>query len=365
MLPYIKYLKYFFFKKYPAEITFFVTASCNFRCRHCFNWQNIEKVNPEKELSIGEIEKITKTIPSFLRLSLSGGEPFLRKDLVQICRAFYENCDVKFITIPTNASLPEKIKSDVEDILKTCPGLHLHVSLSLDGLGKDRDYAVGRENTISSLENSVDVLKELQKKYSNLGIGVITTQTPLNENTLDQIYEYATKTLEVDNFGFNIARTGAKEEAETGGSLDKYKQFIEKLMARKNSSKLDFFLRNIFVAKRNLVFKRVLKANREKKFLSPCFSGKLRIVISETGDVYPCETLQYSQESKKILMGNLRDFNLDFKKLFFSEKAQKTKKNIKKSKCFCAHECDLETNILFNLRFFPRLLLEIFKNFKR
>ena len=361
MLFYLKYLKYLFLKKYPAEITFFVTAACNFRCRHCFNWENIEKANLKNELSFKEIEKITKTIPSFIRLSLSGGEPFLRPDLAQICRAFHENCDVKFISIPTNASLPEKIANSTEQILNSCPNLFLHISLSVDGLGKHRDHIVGRKDTFASLIKTAQELKRLRSSYPNLSLGVITTQSPDNETKLEEIYKFSLETLKVDNFGFNIARIIKKNKIETDADLEIYKKFTQKLMSEKKSSRLKFPLSNLLVAKRNLVFKRVLKMHTEKKYQSPCFSGNLRVVINETGDVYPCETFQYCHNKENFLIGNLKDYDLNFKKLFFSPNAQRIKSYIKKTKCFCAHECDLETNILFNPKSLPQLLFEALK----
>lgn len=362
MFSYIKYLKYFFYKKYPVEITFFVTANCNFRCRHCFNWKKIKKFNPQNELSIKEIRQMTKTIPPFLRLSLSGGEPFLRNDLVEICQAFYENCHIKFITIPTNASLPKKIIGDVEKILTLCPKLFLHISISVDGLGKDRDNIVGRKNTFKKLIETARKLKKLKNKYANLKFGVITTQTPNNEKQLDKIYKFCLKTLKVDNFGFNLVRMNPKDKKETNADLIIYKRFTQKLANDKGPSVFSFPFSALFAAKKNIVFKQVLKINKEKKYQSACYSGKLRVVIDELGNIYPCETLQYCNNKNIFLMGNIREYKLDFKKVFFSPKAQKIKNHIKKTKCFCAHECDLETNILFNLKYFPQLFFEAIKN---
>lgn len=366
MWSYLKYLKYLFFKKYPVEITFFVTAKCNFRCIHCFNWQNIANATPKNELTMAEIEKITSTIPCFLRLSLSGGEPFLRDDLIQICQSFYKNCQVKFITIPTNGYLTEKIIKDTEQILKTCPKLFLNIGLSLDDLGTGRDIVVGRENTFKSLIKTARDMKNLQKKYNNLGLGVITTQIPQNEHRLEEIYQFALNTLDIDNFGFNVARTmNFGSNVATLANLDIYKEFTKKLIREKKSSRFNFPLAKFFVAKRNLVFERVLKTYQTKKYQSVCFSGRLRVVINEKGDVYPCETFQFCSNKESFLMGNLRNYDLNFKKLFFSQSAQKIKDNIKKTKCFCAHECDMETNILFNIRFLPRILWEAMKiNFK-
>lgn len=362
MLSYLKYLKYFFIRKYPAEITFFVTASCNFRCRHCFNWKKVAKAEHRGELSLDEIEKITKTLPSIIRLSLSGGEPFLRKDLVQICQAFYKNCHVKFISIPTNASLTEKIVSDVRQITASCPNLFLHVSLSVEGIGEKRDYIVRRKNTTASLIKTAQELRKLQKSAPNLSLGVITTQSPDNENQLDEIYQFALEKLKIDNFGFNIARIYSKNKVETRSDLEIYEKFTKKLMCDKRSSRLKFPLSSLFAARRNLVLSHVLKTFKEKKYQIPCFAGNLRVVIDEMGNVYPCEPLQYCPARKNFLMGNLRDYGLNFKKLFFSPSAFKVKDYIRKTKCFCAHDCDAEVNILFNLKFLPRLLLKALKN---
>jgi len=358
MLSYLKYLKYLFVKKYPAEITFFVTAACNFRCRHCFNLEKIKKADHKNELSIKEIERITKNIPPFIRLSLSGGEPFLRNDLVQICRAFYNNCQIRFMSIPTNAYLTEKIIGDTRQIAQFCPKLFLHISLSVDGVGKKRDYIVGKKNTTPSLIKTAQELKKLQKSLPNLSFGAITTQSPDNEGKLDEIYKFCLETLKVDNFGFNIARIYSKGKVETASNLEIYEKFTQKLMDSKKSSKFKFPFSSLFIARRNMVFKHVLKTFKEKRYQMPCFSGKLRIIIDEVGNIYPCETLQYCPNKQKFLMGNLRDYGLDFKKLFFSPNAQKVKNYIRKTKCFCAHDCDAETNILFNPKLLPRLLFE-------
>ena len=354
-LRYLTYLKYLFYKRYPAEITFFVTARCNFRCLHCFNIEKIKKGDFQNELSLSEIEKISKTIPEFMRLSLSGGEPFLREDLAEICRLFYKNCRVGFISIPTNASLPEKIAQDAEKIVRFCPDLFLSISLSLDGLGKQRDDIVGRTNTEELLLQTARKINLLKGKYPNLGIGSITTQIPKNENQLDEIHQFALKRLLVDNFGFNIARMTEGKMASP--SLRIYQDFTQRLAKRKQPL-FKFFLSRLVAAKKALVFKQVLRTNRQGRYLRPCFSGNLRVVIDELGNVYPCETLQYARNNQKFLMGSLRDYNLNFKKLFFSQQAQEIKSKIRKTKCFCAHECDLETNILFNPGSVPELIIQ-------
>jgi len=69
------------------------------------------------------------------------------------------------------------------------------------------------------------------------------------------------------------------------------------------------------------------------------------------GDVYPCELLD---DEHKI--GNIRDFDLDFKKLWLSKKAKDEVNFIRKTKCFCTHECFNSVNIMFNPKFYPRII---------
>ena len=57
------------------------------------------------ELTLEEIDKITKTMDPILQLLLTGGEPYLRHDLDQIVKIFYENCKVPIMTIPSNGCI--------------------------------------------------------------------------------------------------------------------------------------------------------------------------------------------------------------------------------------------------------------------
>ena len=70
----------------PVNLIFFVTSKCNLLCRHCFYWEELNL--PKNELSLDEIEKVARSLPNLLSLSLTGGEPYLRPDLPDIAAAF-------------------------------------------------------------------------------------------------------------------------------------------------------------------------------------------------------------------------------------------------------------------------------------
>jgi len=357
-LDYLHFVNRYFIKNYPVEITFFVTNRCNFRCKHCLNWQKIED-RKGRELSISEIRQISKTMKPFLRLLISGGEPFLREDLSEICKVFYENCKIKHITIPTNGFLTSRIVEVTEQILRDCNNALVNVSLSLDGLYEKRDQICGVKGSFKKFEETYHELTILKDKYPNLGVGVITTHTHDNQENLKEIFEYALNVLKVDNFGYSLVRGSLKYPIETKVDINLYEEMAELInnSVKEKKSKLNFPFFKMFLAKRALLYKTVIKTYKEKKWQIPCYAGRLRAVFDEIGNVYPCETLMLDKK-EQFSFGNFRDHNYDFNRIWFSKKASEIRKKIVTSKCFCRHECDLTINILFNLRLLPTLIRE-------
>lgn len=84
--------------------------------------------------------------------------------------------------------------------------------------------------------------------------------------------------------------------------------------------------------------------------ISTCYAGKLSVVMKENGDIYACEDFLNTR------IGNIREWNYDFKKALTSLQAEKIRRNIAKSKCFCTYECALTANILFNPKYYPKML---------
>ena len=100
-----------------SYLIFYVTNRCNFRCKFCFYYAEIEKGRKPNELSLDEIDQFSRQLGPLLQLSLTGGEPFLRKDFAELTDIFIRNCDPRYITIPTNASLTDRMARFLEDVL--------------------------------------------------------------------------------------------------------------------------------------------------------------------------------------------------------------------------------------------------------
>src|SRR5437868_838588 len=121
----------------------FVTSRCNSLCRTCFYF---DKLNSKDDLTTGEIERISETAPSFHKLWISGGEPFLREELADIVAMFVRRNGVRNLNLPTNGLVPEKIFRTMDRMLASCPELSIDLNFSLDGLANTHDSIRGVPN---------------------------------------------------------------------------------------------------------------------------------------------------------------------------------------------------------------------------
>ena len=106
----------YFKKKNPVSLIIFVTNRCDARCPFCFI--DFDDPNTFKgELTLEEIEKLTKSFgKSLLNVNLTGGEPFARKDIIDIAKLYILNSTIQSIYVTTNASLPDRIENFVKEI---------------------------------------------------------------------------------------------------------------------------------------------------------------------------------------------------------------------------------------------------------
>ena len=79
-----------------------------------------DKLNQNNDLSLKEFEKISEKLGFFSVLLLSGGEPFLRNDLEEICRIFIRNNRVDTLLIPTNGILTDEILRVTKNLAVLC-----------------------------------------------------------------------------------------------------------------------------------------------------------------------------------------------------------------------------------------------------
>ena len=354
---------FFKFNQLPSYFIFYPTSRCNLKCSHCFYHDSLNK--KFNELSVEELNNITKTMDPILHLILTGGEPYLRKDLDKITQVFYENTQTPIITIPSNGWYTSKMKDTLSSIMENCKDLILNQQISIDGIGDDHNK-IRMDKQVKSGKNSFEIaldtismIKELQKKYKRINLGIIITFTKQNQENFKNIISKIYDLTKPDNISINLVRGNPKEKVNEDLNINLYREAVDFRNSLYNDQKISghksFSGHKFATAARIILNDLVQKTFEQNNYSTPCYAGNLSGVMYPEGDVYPCEILDKSHK-----IGNIRNFNLNFKELWLSKKAKKEVNFIKKTKCFCTHECFNHANIVFNPKFYPSMIKKSF-----
>src|SRR5437773_9911051 len=154
----------------PVLLNILVTSVCEMRCTHCFFTDELDD-RPRKKLQMKtqEIDRIAETLGGNLGvLILAGGEPFTRKDLPEIARAFHQNNKLESIYIMSNGQIQKRIFPDVTRILEECPGLNVTVALGIDGLKTPHEKIRQKPGSWDIAIETARQLQSIKKEYPKL-----------------------------------------------------------------------------------------------------------------------------------------------------------------------------------------------------
>lgn len=342
---------------HPMTLTYSVTAACQSRCKTCQigAMYCMDPSRPEKDLFLDEIEKIFKTMKPVYFFNMSGGEPFLRRDLPEIVALACKYLRPRVVHTPTNAILTDRIIENTEKIIHivreydaTVP---VTVKPSIDGVGELHDEIRGVKGNFDCLLKTIDGLKKLEEKYDNFHLELGTVISNFNIDHLDEIEDFV-HTLGVESYRNEVAECRTEFfnlEDDITPPAAVYQKLIkdfarkveENIAAKKNLAKTTEALRVVYYD----IAGRILE---EKRQVIPCYAGVSNVHINYDGGVWPCCVLGYEQE-----MGNLREYDYDFQKLWHSPKAGEVRRYIRDRNCACPLANQGYSNILMH---FPSLV---------
>lgn len=338
--------------KSPSYLIFQITSKCNARCLTCFNWKRIDE-SEKNDLSLDEIEKISKNYGRLLQLTLGGGEPFLRDDIADICLLFNKNNAVQHITIPTNCLQPQKIKKAIDNILSQCNLNYLKIGLSLDGIGEEHDHLRGVAGNYEKLVETYNHLAGLKKKYRKLGIDISSVLSALNKDTIRATIDTVARRFpEIDKHAMVVVRGDAREKISKNVDAACYMSTFNHLK-QANALKNKNFVARAFEALLNINSEIVYEQLETGRLNIPCLAGQRLIVITPDGEVYPCEGLNRS-------MGNLREWDYRIEPILASKKAKEIQKFIRDKGCSCTWECAIHASLVFNPKHYPKIAYRMF-----
>ena len=166
-----------------------LTDKCNLRCVYCMPEEGIESIPHDEILTYDEILRICEIVSELgiRKIKITGGEPLVRKDIVNLIRDIKNIDKIEQVTLTTNGILLHEMLDDLYDA-----GIDA-INISLDTLNKDNFKKITRRDGLEKVLMSID-------KAYDLGIRVKINCLAIRDFNLRELVEIASfaKDREID-----------------------------------------------------------------------------------------------------------------------------------------------------------------------
>lgn len=281
----------------PPEALLAVTYKCNAKCHMCNTWQfpskNKDEVTPQ------DLEKL----PGGYRFAnVTGGEPFLRKDIEDIIEVVLSKTDR--LVVSTNGFYTDKVLAAAERFFP-----RMGVRISIEGLPAANDELRGLKD---GFDHGLRTLLGLrQMGIEDIGFG--TTVSDRNAKDMVELYELAEAmglefaTAAMHNNYYFHKYDNIFNDVEM--ISEQFKRVSERLL-KTNRPK------NWFRAYFNYGLANYVRGNER---LLPCEVGSDLFFMDPYGEIRPCNGMEES-------MGNIR--TQEFDDIWNSDAAKEVRKKV-------------------------------------
>ena len=305
------------------NVEFKLTGRCNLNCIHCAADCDI---NGKEILNTEDVKIILDKLINLdiKTLMLTGGEPLIRKDIIEILKHIRSKFKGKLSIITNGTLITEELALDLKKCLSD-------ISISLDGYNEESTNFVRGKGVYTKIVQAIENLKNAGFKKEEISLTM--TVTSQNSAHIDDFMLLCEK-LEVEG--------GVRQFAAEGRGVTNFNKIgmvSYPDLSFKNEDELEELRGKL---KCNIV----------------CKAGINKLTINEFGDMYPCLFL----EKKEFKIGNILNEDLDVifnskeYKSFINQKIIKSivdnEKNHKCKNCnvryFCMNDCLGYNNIDYN-----------------
>ena len=308
----------------PLNLTFSVTYRCPARCQTCNVWK--KRV---ADLTLAEYDRLFANLGSSVYwATFSGGEPFLRRDLIDIVLSCYERCQPAIVTIPTSGLLHRQVVDGVDRLSRRAPDLKVVINFSLDGIGARHDQLRGVPGNYERMKATYQALRAAN--HPNVTVGIHSVVSRMNAGEFDALRRHVRAEFQPDSFISEVAEE--RVELDTIGlditpTPDEYRPVVDSLVADIDETPARGFA-GIVQSFRREYYTVAHRTITEKRQVLPCYAGLASAHVSPDGDVWACCT-------RAEPMGNLRATHFDFDQVWRSQTADEMRASIRKGECAC------------------------------
>jgi polysaccharide pyruvyl transferase WcaK-like protein/MoaA/NifB/PqqE/SkfB family radical SAM enzyme len=308
---------------FPRVLNLLVTEDCNCRCLMCNVWErdSLRQFSPQELHTVLE-DSLFKHLR---HVGISGGEPTLRNDLVELCGVILNTLPgIKSLSLTTNGSRPEVLANILPAVRRFCDrrNVNFTLNISLDGIGDVHERMRNRVDIYNSVLKSIQTAKtlgikvQLQCTVSSCNVySVEGVRFMAQEYGIDIVYRVATTIARLQN------EAKIKEIALNDNQISFFADF---LTAPGTLNQTRMPTRILFY---HDLAKRLLTGGERK---APCYFQHEGVMLSASGDFYICSISTTS-------LGNV--FESKPRDLYFSESAVSIRNTIISDDCpTCLHD---------------------------
>ena len=302
------------------------------RCKMC----NIWKKEIKEELSVAQIGNFFQKAPYFSWVGITGGEPFLRNDLLDII-----NVIVKYskrlcaIHIATNGYLTDNIKTVIGEARRKYPKLKLVFTVSIDGPKSLHDDIRGVPGVWDKAVSTFCYLKQVPGAKVQFGFTISEHNIGKFKDTFEE-FKKIYPGLRFDDVNVNIFQRSGFSYENSGmrgvSEANVMKDIASILAMDKDPFSVNNFLRRAYLK----LYEHYV---RLKKTPVKCQALSSSLYIDPYGNLYPCMVF-----NKKLI--NIRELETDFYSFWNSDIAKKASEECVKNLCpLCWSPCDAFSSI--------------------
>ncbi|MDD5195782.1 MAG: radical SAM protein [Candidatus Omnitrophica bacterium] len=341
MLRELNYLKKiihsnFFRLDFPHKISYIVTYRCNMRCKMCNIWQK----EPAEELSLKETELFFKKSNKFSWVGITGGEAFLREDILEICKIISANCvQLMAMHFATNGTKTDKIMDVVEKLLVFKNKTRLLFTLSIDGPKPLHDEIRGVEGTWDRCIDTFLKLKKIKSVEARIGFTLSHRNLDKFVDTFESL-KAVYPPLRFDDITVNVFQKSNFYYSNENLEELNYPQTLESIGKILEMDKEKFTLNN-FLRRRYLkLYPRFVE---HKKCPVRCQALSSSCILDPQGYLYPC-----SIYNNKI--AHIREKEYDLGAIWSHPYTREISERCSRSACpSCWSPCDAYSSITGSL----------------
>lgn len=248
-------------------VSFEVTHSCTANCVHC---DKGGKIKNEKLASASQFAFICKELDPVV-VQISGGEPLLRKDILEIVHSIRALGNLPYIVLVTNASL---LNLDKHKFLKQA---------GVDAFCISIDFPNTKHDQNRKIPGLFHHLNELIPQLAAQGNNDIIIHSVIRKESLEylcQMTDLAEKWgVKFNLTSYNPTRTSSLEHFIYGDDLKKFKKAIVELNEFRNRTGL------LMTTER--ILSRFYQYFHDKG-MPNCQAGIKHLVVNPDGKLVPC-----------------------------------------------------------------------------